>query len=118
MGDVPADHVSLQHRLVTGRVGKRITVDGVDCLNLASHNYLGLIGDADIESQAIESIRKYGVGSCGPRGFYGTVDVHLELEERIAAFMGCEESCVYSYGFSTVASAIPSYCKRGDLVFV
>lgn len=118
VGDVPADHALLQPRLVSGRVGHRITVDGVDCLNLASHNYLNFIGDAEIESSAIQSIGKYGVGSCGPRGFYGTVDVHLELEQRLAAFMGCEEACVYSYGFSTVASAIPSYCKRGDLVFV
>lgn len=118
VADIADDHPTLQSRMVTGRVGKRITVDDIDCLNLASHNYLGLIGDESIEAKAIESIRKYGVGSCGPRGFYGTLDVHLELEERLAKFMQCEESCVYSYGFSTIASAIPSYCKRGDLVFV
>lgn len=45
-------------------------------------------------------------------------DVHLELEERIAKFMDMEESVLYSYGFSTAASAIPAYCKRGDLVYV
>lgn len=44
-------------------------------------------------------------------------DVHLELEERLAKFMQMEESVVYSYGFSTAASAIGAYCKRSDLIF-
>lgn len=45
-------------------------------------------------------------------------DVHLELEERLAQFMRTEAAVVYSYGFSTIASAIPAYAKRGDIVFV
>lgn len=115
---VPEDDEALKYKLVTGRVGKRITVDGVDCLNMGSHNYLGLLEDERITISANKSVRKYGVGSCGPRGFYGTVDVHLELEERLAKFMGLEEAVVYSYAFSTIASAIPAYCKRSDIVFV
>lgn len=45
-------------------------------------------------------------------------DVHLELEEKLAKFMGMEEACVYAYGFSTIASAIPAYAKRNDVIFV
>ncbi|MGH0183420.1 UNVERIFIED_CONTAM: hypothetical protein FKN15_020432 [Acipenser sinensis] len=45
-------------------------------------------------------------------------DVHLELEERLAKFMRTEEAIIYSYGFATIASAIPAYSKRGDIVFV
>ena len=45
-------------------------------------------------------------------------DVHLTLEEKIAEFLGCEESIIYSYGFSSIASAIPAYSKRGDVLFV
>lgn len=105
-------------RSVTTRISKRITVQGVDCLNLATHNYLGFAESSQIQEKAVAAIRKYGVGSCGPRGFYGTVDVHLELEERLAQFMQVEEAIVYSYGFSAVASAIPAYCKRRDIVFV
>lgn len=45
-------------------------------------------------------------------------DVHLELEGRLAKFMNTEEAIIYSYGFATVASAIPAYSKRGDIVFV
>lgn len=118
VADVPEDHPSLSPRVVKGRVGKRITVDGVDCLNLATHNYLGLLEDKQIEEAAVKSLRKYGVGSCGPRGFYGTVDVHLELEERLAAYMETEDAVVYSYGFSTIASAIAAYAKRKDICFV
>lgn len=49
---------------------------------------------------------------------FSCTDVHLELEERLAKFMELEESVLYSYGFSTAASAIGAYCKRGDLLFV
>ena len=44
-------------------------------------------------------------------------DVHLDLEDKIAKFMGVEEALIYSYGFSTIASAIPAYSKRGDVIF-
>uniref|UniRef100_A0A2M4AD19 Serine palmitoyltransferase 1 n=2 Tax=Anopheles triannulatus TaxID=58253 RepID=A0A2M4AD19_9DIPT len=118
VAEVPEDHPALRTRTVNGTVGKRVNVDGTDCLNLATHNYLGLAEDEDIRQAAIKSLRKYGVGSCGPRGFYGTVDVHLELEERLAKFMEVEEAVVYSYAFSTIASAIPAYSKRNDLIFV
>lgn len=118
VGDVPDNHPALHTHLVKGRVGKVINIDDKQCLNLASHNYLGLVEDDNIQQEAIKSLRKYGVGSCGPRGFYGTVDVHLDLEERLAEFMEVEEAVVYSYAFSTIASAIPAYSKRGDIIFV
>ncbi|KAL4702865.1 hypothetical protein ACJJTC_009067 [Scirpophaga incertulas] len=73
--------------------------------------------EESVIDSSLKSMEKYGVGSCGPRGFYGTIDVHLELEERLAKFMEVEETCVYSYGFSTVASAIPAYAKKKDLIF-
>lgn len=115
--EVDPNHPFLTSRLISTRIGKRLTIDGIDCLNMATHNYLGLLGDERIEEKAIAATRKYGIGSCGPRGFYGTVDVHLDLEERLAKFMEAEEAIVYSYGFSTVASAIPAYCKRRDIIF-
>ena len=44
-------------------------------------------------------------------------DVHLELEQKLAKFFSVEEGIIYSYGFSTIASAIPAYSKRGDIIF-
>lgn len=73
VAEVPLDHRALHPKMIDGPVGKRITVDGHNCLNLGTHNYLGLLEDKKIQEDAIKSLRKYGVGSCGPRGFYGTV---------------------------------------------
>ncbi|KAL5251397.1 hypothetical protein ACHWQZ_G016937 [Mnemiopsis leidyi] len=103
--------------VITSKVGKYVTVNGKECLNLATMNFLGMIGKEEIEDAAVASVQKYGVGSCGPRGFYGTIDVHLLLEEKLAKYMECEEAIIYSYGFATVASAIPAYSKRGDIIF-
>ena len=50
--------------------------------------------------------------------FYHIPDVHLDLENRLAKFMKLEEAAIYAYGFSTIASAIPAYAKRGDVIFV
>jgi len=63
-----------------------------------------------------KQLRKYGVGACGPRGFYGTIDVHLELEKAIAQFYGAEEAILYSDGIACISSVIPTYAKRGDFV--
>lgn len=79
---------------------------------------MGLLDNERVKLKALASLKKYGVGTCGPRGFYGTFDVHLELEERLAKFMRTEEAIIYSYGFATIASAIPAYSKRGDIIFV
>lgn len=67
------DHPVFKERIVTSTKAKSITINGIDCLNAGTHNYLGLLNADDIQESAISSINKYGVGSCGPRGFYGTI---------------------------------------------
>ncbi|KAI1717071.1 aminotransferase class I and II domain-containing protein [Ditylenchus destructor] len=111
------EHQSGNQRFVDGKMGKVVSIEGKDYLNLATYNFLGFVGDKRIEEVAKKTIFKYGVGSCGPRGFYGTVDVHLDLERDLAQYMGCEEAVLYSYGFATIASAIPAYAKRGDIIY-
>ncbi|EOA97528.1 Serine palmitoyltransferase 1, partial [Anas platyrhynchos] len=115
---VPKDHPALNYNVVSGPPTHKITVNGKECINFASFNFLGLLDNEKVKSAAQASLKKYGVGTCGPRGFYGTFDVHLELEDRLAKFMRTEEAIIYSYGFATIASAIPAYSKRGDIVFV
>lgn len=68
------------------------------------------------KGDAIDTLREYGVGTCGPPGFYGTMDVHLELEKRLSAYFGKEESILYAQGFAAVASVIPAFSKRGDII--
>ena len=58
---------------VEGPAGKFIDIDGVKYLNLATFNYLGFVEEPSILAETERCIRQYGVGSCGPRGFYGTV---------------------------------------------
>ncbi|KRY33412.1 Serine palmitoyltransferase 1, partial [Trichinella spiralis] len=103
--------------MIDSGLGKYVTIDGKEYLNFATQNFLGLATDLKIQDSAIAALHKYGVGACGPRGFYGTIDIHLDLEERLAEFMRCEEAVLYSYGFATISSAIPAYCKRGDVIF-
>ena len=55
------------------QLGKYVRVNSRDLLNLASHNYLGMVGDSRVEAASITALRKYGVGACGPRTFFGTV---------------------------------------------
>ncbi|XP_074598938.1 serine palmitoyltransferase subunit I [Brevipalpus obovatus] len=115
--EVPPDHYALNPRIVSSKYGKYIIVDGKRSLNLASHNYLGLNDEKALEEASLSAVKKYGVGTCGPRGFYGTLDIHLKLEESLAKFLDVEETIIYSYGFSAVASAIPAYSKVGDVIF-
>ncbi|KAH8979530.1 serine palmitoyltransferase [Lactarius hatsudake] len=85
-------------------------------LNLASYNFTGLAGNETIKVRAIETLRKCGVGCCGPPGFYGTIDVHTSLERDIADLLGTEASILYSQGFSTIPCVISAFAKRGDII--
>ncbi|KAJ4715074.1 long chain base biosynthesis protein 1-like [Melia azedarach] len=98
--------------------GPHTIVNGKEVVNFASANYLGFIGHEKLLESSTSALEKYGVGSCGPRGFYGTIDVHLDCEARIAKFLGTPDSILYSYGLSTMFSAIPCFCKKGDLIIV
>lgn len=69
-----------------------------------------------LQRDARNTINKYGLGSCGPRGFYGTIDVHLTLEQKIAEFMGTQESIIYAYDLATVPSVLPAFASAKDLI--
>ena len=73
---------------------------------------------AQVAAAARRTIDRYGVGSCGPRGFYGTIDVHLELEARLAALMGVEEAILYSYDLATLPSIIPAFASKADVILL
>ncbi|CAM0948862.1 unnamed protein product [Alopecurus aequalis] len=102
--------------ILESAAGPHTTIDGKDVVNFASANYLGLIGNQKITDSCVGALEKYGVGSCGPRGFYGTIDVHLDCEAKIANFLGTPDSILYSYGISTIFSVIPAFCKKGDII--
>ncbi|XP_044102937.1 LOW QUALITY PROTEIN: serine palmitoyltransferase 1-like [Neovison vison] len=115
---ISKDHPALNYNIVSGSPSHNIVVNGKKCVNFASFNFLGLLDNTHVKVAALASLKKYSMGTCGPRGFYGTFDVHLDLEDHLAKFMKTEEAIMYSYGFATIASAITAYSKRGDIVFV
>ena len=92
--------------------------DPTPCLNFASFNFLGLSHHPSILEESEKALVKYGCGSCGPRGFYGTIDVHLNLEEELARLFHVQQTITYSDGASTVSSAIPAFAKKGDVVIM
>lgn len=104
--------------VIQGATGPKpkLVSTGKTVLNLASYNFAGLSGNETVKDRAIETLRKYGLGSCGPPGFYGTIDVHMDLERDIAEFLGTESSIMYSQDFATTSSVIPAFCKRGDII--
>jgi 7-keto-8-aminopelargonate synthetase-like enzyme len=84
--------------------------------NLASYNFYNFVGNEYVKEKAIQTLRTYGVGPCGPPQFYGTQDVHMKTEADIASCLGTEGCIVYAQAFSTISSVIPAFCKRGDII--
>jgi len=90
--------------------------NGRTVTNLASYNFYNLNATDHIKEKAIQTLRTYGVGPCGPPQFYATQDVHMKTEADIAAYLGTEGCIVYAQAFSTISSVIPAFCKRGDVI--
>ncbi|KAI0165065.1 aminotransferase class I and II [Hypoxylon sp. FL1284] len=103
--------------IIVGPTGPKVKLsNGKTVVNLASYNFYNLNASESIKAKAIETLRTYGVGPCGPPQFYGTQDVHMNTEHDIATFLGTQGSIVYSHAFSTISSVIPTFCKRGDVI--
>ncbi|KAG6434659.1 hypothetical protein SASPL_106299 [Salvia splendens] len=113
-----SEEMKYEPPVLESAAGPHAVVNGVEVVNFTSANYLGLLGHDKLQESCTKALEKYGVGSCGPRGFYGTIDVHLDCEARIAKFLGTSDSILYSYGLSTMFSIIPAFCKKGDVVVV
>lgn len=96
--------------------GGVVSVAGSRVTNLAAFNFAGLMANSEVQETTSQALYKYGVGSCGPRGFYGSIDKHIELEAALAKFLAVDEAILYSYGFATIASAIPAFAKKSDLI--
>ena len=87
-------------------------------LNFATLDYLATSSSEYLRGVAKSSLSVYGCGSCGPRGFYGTIDAHLEVEDEMSSFLQTEGAILYSDGASAVTSTVAAFAKRGDLLVV
>jgi glycine C-acetyltransferase len=91
-------------------------VDGKKVLMFCSNNYLGLSNHPALKAAAIEAVRTHGSGSGSVRPIAGTMDLHAELERRLAKFKDAEASLVYQTGFAANSGLIPQLVGEGDLV--
>jgi glycine C-acetyltransferase len=90
--------------------------DGREVINLASNNYLGLCNHPKLREAAITATEKYGVGSGAVRTIAGTMRIHMELEEKIAAFKGVEACVVFQSGFAANAGTVSSILGKEDFI--
>jgi len=103
-------------RQLQGEQLPRARFDGRDVINLSSNNYLGLTTHPRMREAAIQAVRSLGVGSGSVRTIAGTMDLHMELERRIAAFKKTEGSVVFQSGFAANAGTVSALLGKGDLI--
>jgi glycine C-acetyltransferase len=104
-------------RTLSSPQGAWLVVDGKQVLNFCSNNYLGLANHPHIVQAAQEAVKKYGVGPAAVRSIAGTMDLHLELERRLAAFKGVEAAITFQSGFTANMGTIPALVGKEDAVF-
>ncbi len=96
--------------------GAWLIVDGRKVLNFCSNNYLGLANHPTLVEKAKEAIDKYGVGPGAVRTIAGTMELHIELEKRLAEFKGAEAAISFQSGFNANLATIPAIVDKGDLI--
>lgn len=96
--------------------GNRVKVDGKEMIMVGSNNYLGLLDHPKVKKAAQEAVERYGVATCGSRFLNGTLDIHVELEEKLARFMKKEAALAFSTGFQTNQGIISTLVGRGEAV--
>ena len=95
-----------------------VMVEGHKVLMFGSNSYLGLTTHPKIKEAAIEAVKKYGSSLSGSRYMNGTSDKHVELEDRLAKFLGKEAVALYSTGFQVNIGVLPTVAGKGDYIFL
>jgi len=103
-------------RILEGRQQATSVFDGKTVVNLSSNNYLGLTTHPKLIERAIQAIKDFGVGSGSVRTIAGTMEIHMELERRLAAFKKTEAVVVFQSGFTANAGTVSSILGKEDVV--
>jgi glycine C-acetyltransferase len=103
-------------RVLAGPSTPWCTVDGKKVLMFCSNNYLGLSNHPKLKQAAVEAVESHGAGSGSVRTIAGNMDLHAELEERLAKFKEAGASLVFQTGFAANAGLIPQLAAKGDLI--
>ena len=94
-----------------------VLIGGKRLIMVGSNNYLGLTQDARVKQAAVDAVLKYGSGCTGSRFLNGTLDLHVELESRLAKFMRRESALTFSTGFQVNLGVISTLVGKDDIVF-
>ncbi len=105
-------------REVQSEQDPEVMVEGRPMIMLGSNNYLGLTSHPKVKTAATEAIRKYGSGCAGSRFLNGTLDLHVELETKLAGFFRKEAAITFSTGYQTNLGIISSLCGKDDVVVI
>ncbi|MDY6297263.1 MAG: pyridoxal phosphate-dependent aminotransferase family protein [Alloprevotella sp.] len=103
-------------REIEGKQGTEVEMGGHKVLMFASNAYTGLTGDERVIEAGVKALRQYGSGCAGSRFLNGTLDIHVELEKELAAFVGKDEALCFATGFTVNSGVIPQLLSRNDYV--
>ncbi len=106
------------YRTISSGQDPVVTVGNDELVMLGSNNYLGLTNHPEVKEAATVALAIYGTGCAGSRLLNGTLDLHLELEGRLAAFLGREDALVFSTGFQANLGVLSCLLGRSDMVFL
>jgi len=104
-------------RAIQSGPGSEVMIGGKMMIMIGSNNYLGLTGHPKVTEATVAAVKKYGSGCTGSRFLNGTLDIHLELEDRLAKFLKREKALCFTTGHHVNQGAISTILGRDDLVF-
>lgn len=118
--DIPqkfmAEGVYPYFREIQGKQGTEVSMGGHSVLMFGSNAYTGLTGDERVIEAGVKAMRKYGAGCAGSRFLNGTLDLHVQLEKELAAFVGKQEALCFSTGFTVNSGVIACLTDRNDYI--
>ncbi|CAN5480384.1 pyridoxal phosphate-dependent aminotransferase family protein [soil metagenome] len=116
--DLRAAGMYAYFRTIESAQDTEVIIDGQKMLMLGSNSYMGLTNDPRIKEAAKAAVDRYGSGCAGSRFLNGTLDIHIELEDQIARYLGKEAAIVFTTGYQTNLGVISALVNRHDQVFI
>jgi len=116
LAQIRADGLYRKLRVLAGEQRATARFDSKDVINLSSNNYLGLTTHPKLREAALRALKELGVGSGSVRTIAGTMEIHMELERRIAAFKKTEASVVFQSGFAANAGTVAAILGKDDMI--
>ncbi len=106
------------YRTLTTAQEPRVRHEGRELVMLGSNNYLGLTNHPGVKAAAADALARYGTGCAGSRLLNGTLDIHVELEQRLAEFLGRSAVLIFSTGFQVNLGVLSCLLDRSDVAFL